>query len=82
MLYYSLEVGSRVLRLLFGDLQLLFQGSCLLLRLTRHCLFHALDLLRSFDLGLQRSITGRGDLCVGIVCLSHQTYPSLRPLSK
>jgi hypothetical protein len=31
---------------------------------------------------LQHSITGRGDLCVGIGCLSHQTYPSLRPLSK
>jgi hypothetical protein len=49
-----------------SDLQLLLQGGCLLLRLAHHGLFHALDLLRGFDLGLQRSLMGCGDLCVGI----------------
>jgi hypothetical protein len=38
------------------------------LRLARHGLFDALDLLRSLDLGLQLRLTGRRGFCVHIGC--------------
>jgi hypothetical protein len=66
ILYHGLEVDSRVLRLLFGDLQFLLQGGFLLLRLARRGLLHTLDLLCGFNLVQQRSLVGRDDLCVGV----------------
>jgi hypothetical protein len=61
-----LEVVSRILRLPLGDLQLILQGGHLLLCLANHGLLHVLDLLRVLDLGLQSSLAGRDNLCVGI----------------
>jgi hypothetical protein len=61
-LYHGLEVGSHVLSLLLGVLQLFLQVGRLLLRLACLDVLDVLDFLRGLDLGLQPCFMGCGGL--------------------
>jgi hypothetical protein len=80
--HHSLKVGSCVLGLLLGVLQLLLQVGRLLLLLARHDHFDALDFTRGCDFGLQLCFMGCGGLRVSIRRLSQKTSLSLCPLGK